>query len=100
MSEIFLAAIERGVDVRLLLSNWTHTRPTMIKYLESLTVISDKNISIRGRYFTVPKNDSQAMIPYARVNHNKYIITDKEAIIMTVSPISTIKGAPQESLKI
>jgi len=55
----------------------------MIKYLESLTVISDKNISIRGRYFTVPKNESQAVIPYARVNHNKYIITDKEAIIMT-----------------
>jgi len=79
------AAVERKVDVRLLLSNWTSTRPEMLNYLESLTVISQpkKHIAIRGRYFKVPVSESQAKIPFARVNHNKYIITDKEAIIMT-----------------
>ena len=28
------AAIERGVEVRLLLSNWTDTRPAMLHYLQ------------------------------------------------------------------
>ena len=37
----------------------------------------DKNISVKGRYFQVPSNDSQAKIPFARVNHNKYIVTDR-----------------------
>ena len=31
------AAIERGVEVKLLLSNWTSTRPEMEDYLKSLT---------------------------------------------------------------
>jgi len=79
------AAIERGVEVRLLLSNWTDTRPAMLHYLQSLTAIDqpDKNISVKGRYFQVPSNVSQAKIPFARVNHNKYIVTDREALIMT-----------------
>ena len=34
------AAIERGVEVKLLLSNWTSTRPEMKDYLKSLTDIS------------------------------------------------------------
>ena len=34
------AAIERGVEVKLLLSNWTSTRPEMERYLKSLTSIS------------------------------------------------------------
>ena len=34
------AAIERGVEVKLLLSNWTSTRPQMKDYLKSLTDLS------------------------------------------------------------
>ena len=34
------AAIERGVEVKLLLSNWTSTRPAMEDYLKSLTDLS------------------------------------------------------------
>ena len=34
------AAIQRGVEVKLLLSNWTSTRPEMKDYLKSLTDIS------------------------------------------------------------
>ena len=34
------AAIERGVEVKLMLSNWTSTRPAMLGYLKSLTDIS------------------------------------------------------------
>ena len=34
------AAIERGVEIKFLLSNWTNTRPYMEDYLKSLTVLS------------------------------------------------------------
>lgn len=34
------AAIERGVKVKLLLSNWTSTRPDMKGYLRTLTDLS------------------------------------------------------------
>jgi len=79
------AAIERGIEVRLLLSNWTHTRSNMKNYLRSLTSINQpkQQITVQGRFFTVPANASQSKIPFARVNHNKYIVTDKEAMVMT-----------------
>ena len=79
----FPAAIERGVEVRMLLSNWTHTRSNEKNYLASLTALNQSDVSIEGKWFTVPTNADQARIPYSRVNHNKYIVTDKEAIIMT-----------------
>lgn len=31
----------------------------------------------------MPSNDDQAKIPYARVNHNKYMVTDNTAFIGT-----------------
>ena len=41
-------------------------------------------MNIRGRYFQVPSfTPAQKAIPFARVNHNKYIVTDKEAMIGT-----------------
>ena len=41
-------------------------------------------MNIRGRYFQVPIfTPAQKAIPFARVNHNKYIVTDEEAMIGT-----------------
>ena len=41
-------------------------------------------MKIRGRYFQVPSfTPAQKAIPFARVNHNKYIVTDEEAMIGT-----------------
>jgi len=79
------AAIEKGIEVRLLISNWPHTRDNQKNYLRSLTALNqpEHNVNIQGRWFTVPANKSQAEIPFARVNHNKYIVTDKEALVMT-----------------
>ena len=38
----------------------------------------------RVRLFTVPSfSPGQAAIPFARVNHNKYLVTDKTAYIGT-----------------
>ena len=45
---------------------------------------SSTNIDIQGRYFKVPSfTPAQKAIPFSRVNHNKYIITDKAALIGT-----------------
>lgn len=33
------------------------------------------------RLFVVPANKTQAQIPYARVNHNKYMVSDQVAYI-------------------
>lgn len=33
------------------------------------------------RLFMVPASEAQAHIPYARVNHNKYMVTEKAAYI-------------------
>ena len=41
-------------------------------------------MNIRGRYFQVPSfTPAQKAIPFARVNHNKYIVTDEKAMIGT-----------------
>lgn len=80
------AAIERGVRVRLLASKWSHTRKAMFVFLNSLN--SFRLLSTRGRIeakvFTVPTiGPDQGRIPFARVNHNKYMVTDESAYIGT-----------------
>lgn len=41
-------------------------------------------ISLMQRLFVVPASPKQKEIPYARVNHNKYMVTDKIAYIGTL----------------
>jgi len=80
------AAINKGVKVRLLVSNWAHTRPSIHRYLKSLTSLTgdDPNVDIQVKMFTVPSfTPEQEKIPFARVNHNKYMVTDKHAYIGT-----------------
>lgn len=80
------AAINRGVKVRLLGSHWNHTRPAMLKYLTSLQDISGDRprVDIKVKMFTVPAfTPQQEQIPFGRVNHNKYMVTDKEGFIGT-----------------
>lgn len=80
------AAIDRGVRVRLLISHWDHTRPSMMRYLRSLAVLSGSHpsVDIQVRMFTVPAfTPEQKKIPFARVNHNKYMVTDKQGYIGT-----------------
>jgi len=83
----FVAALERGVHVRLLLSDWPHSRADMWRHLQSLMALNGARrgtVSVEGRKFLVPAFDpSQAAIPFARVNHNKYMVTDKEAYVGT-----------------
>ena len=81
------AAINRKVSVRLMASHWNHTRKSMPIFLESLAAFNDTKLfgaDIEVKLFVVPAfTPSQASIPFARVNHNKYMITDEDAYIGT-----------------
>jgi len=80
------AAYDRGVEVKLLASHWAHTRPDIIPFLKSLAAVNNSyspaNVGVN--MFVVPSfTEQQAHIPYARVNHNKYMVTDSIAYIGT-----------------
>ncbi|XP_077530171.1 5'-3' exonuclease PLD3-like [Haemaphysalis longicornis] len=78
------AAIKRRIEVHLLVSHWNHTHPTMINYLRSLSEIRSRYVNIHVKLFTVPAfTPEQEKIPFARVNHNKYMVTDNKAYIGT-----------------
>ncbi|XP_056139309.1 5'-3' exonuclease PLD3 [Lampris incognitus] len=78
-------AYERRVKVRLLISCWASTQPVMLPFLRSLASVQDpkSKLDIQVRLFVVPANPKQKEIPFARVNHNKYMVTDKVAYIGT-----------------
>ncbi|XP_042660988.1 5'-3' exonuclease PLD3 [Tyto alba] len=79
------AVFERRVKVRLLAGCWPHSQATMFPFLKSLAAIADNQTrySVEVRLFMVPASAAQARIPYARVNHNKYMVTEKVAYIGT-----------------
>ncbi|XP_072545858.1 5'-3' exonuclease PLD4 isoform X2 [Salminus brasiliensis] len=78
------SAFERNVAVRLLVSCGRDSDPSVLPFLKSLAALDSPshNISIEVRLHIVPVAN-QTGIPYARVNHNKYMVTDKTAYIGT-----------------
>ncbi|XP_075968103.1 5'-3' exonuclease PLD3 isoform X2 [Anarhichas minor] len=76
---------EKRVKVRLLISCWASTQPVMFPFLKSLASVYDpkSRLDIQVRLFVVPASPKQKEIPFARVNHNKYMVTDKIAYIGT-----------------
>ncbi|XP_037325069.2 5'-3' exonuclease PLD3 [Pungitius pungitius] len=78
-------AYEKRVTVRLLISCWGSTKPVMFSFLKSLASVYDpkSRLDIQVRLFVVPTSPKQKEIPFARVNHNKYMVTDKIAYIGT-----------------
>lgn len=79
------AAYERRVKVRLLVSCWGHSDPSMLSFLLSLAALrkNHTHFDIQVKFFVVPSDKAQAQIPYARVNHNKYMVTESTAYIGT-----------------
>ncbi|XP_055713757.1 5'-3' exonuclease PLD3-like isoform X2 [Phlebotomus papatasi] len=79
------AAIENKVSVKLLISWWNNSRPAEDYFLRSLEDISNtyQNVDIQIKRFIVPSSEDQARIPFARVNHNKYMVTDNVAFVGT-----------------
>lgn len=76
-------AYERKIRVRLLISCWDSTNPIMFPFLRSLASLQENKLDVQVKIFTVPSNPQQKEIPFARVNHNKYMVTDRVAYIGT-----------------
>ena len=75
---ILNAANNRGVKVRIMMSNWEFTRSylkTSNNYLQYL-ISNDKNHNIEIRYSSFPIHNP--CVPYSEVDHAKYIIVDGE----------------------
>ncbi|NWR65551.1 PLD3 Phospholipase, partial [Bucorvus abyssinicus] len=79
------AVFERRVRVRLLAGCWRHSKAAMFPFLKSLAALADNrtHYGVEVRLFLVPASAAQARIPYARVNHNKFMVTEKAAYIGT-----------------
>nr|XP_036847446.1 5'-3' exonuclease PLD4 isoform X3 [Manis javanica] len=78
------AAVDRGVHVRLLVSCWLNTDPSMFPYLRSLQALSNPaaHVSVDVKVFIVPvRNHSN--IPFSRVSHSKFMVTERAAYIGT-----------------
>lgn len=79
------AAINHKINIKMLISRWNHSRSSEDYFLKSLTSLNKSypGVSIEVRRFIVPANKTQEKIPFARVNHNKYMVTDNVAFIGT-----------------
>ncbi|XP_022361176.1 phospholipase D4 isoform X2 [Enhydra lutris kenyoni] len=78
------AAFNRGVRVRLLVSCWPHTDPSMFPDLRSLQAFSNPaaGVSVDVKVFIVPVGN-HSNIPFSRVSHSKFMVTEKAAYIGT-----------------
>lgn len=78
------AAVTRGVQVRLLVSCWLNSDPRMFPFLRSLQALSDPlaGISLDVKVFIVPVGN-HSNIPFSRVNHSKFMVTERAAYIGT-----------------
>ncbi|XP_040915972.1 5'-3' exonuclease PLD4 [Toxotes jaculatrix] len=81
---IRMAAFERKVTIRMLISCGRDSDPAMLPFLQSLAAMDSPhhNINIQVKLYIVPAGN-HSDIPYSRVNHNKYMVTDKVAYIGT-----------------
>ncbi|KAM3612972.1 uncharacterized protein V6R79_018088 [Siganus canaliculatus] len=84
-SALRAAACTRGVQVRLLVSCWKHSPAAMFTFLQSQLVLNRPPLkcNVEVKIFTVPSTAEQAQIPFARVNHAKYMVTDRVLYIGT-----------------
>ncbi|XP_070402792.1 5'-3' exonuclease PLD4-like isoform X1 [Nothobranchius furzeri] len=78
------AAFERKVKVRMLISCGRDSNPAMLPFLQSLASLDypHHHIHIHIKLFIVPVGN-KSDIPFTRINHNKYMVTDKTAYIGT-----------------
>ncbi|XP_028271247.1 phospholipase D3 isoform X2 [Parambassis ranga] len=84
-SALRAAACTRRVQVRLMVSCWQHSPASMFIFLQSLLVLNKPPLKcdIDVKIFHVPSTAEQEKIPFARVNHAKYMVTDRVVYIGT-----------------
>uniref|UniRef100_A0A8C5GZ83 PLD phosphodiesterase domain-containing protein n=1 Tax=Gouania willdenowi TaxID=441366 RepID=A0A8C5GZ83_GOUWI len=78
------AAFETNVKFRMLISCGRDSDPAVLPFLQSLASLGSpsQQLNIEIKLFIVPVGN-QSDIPYTRINHNKYMVTDKVAYIGT-----------------
>ncbi|KAA0711676.1 Phospholipase D4 [Triplophysa tibetana] len=87
------SAFEKNISVRLLFSCGLDTDPSVLPFLRSLDALRSPsdglNIQVMlfgvfdwQKLYVIPVGN-RSHIPYAKVNHNKYMVTDKVAYIGT-----------------
>ncbi|KAM8909152.1 5'-3' exonuclease PLD3 isoform 2-T2 [Spinachia spinachia] len=84
-SALRAAACTRDVQVRLLVSCWKHSPASMFPFLQSLLALNRPPLKcdIEVKVFTVASTAEQMRIPFARVNHAKFMVTDRVVYIGT-----------------
>ncbi|XP_029020895.1 5'-3' exonuclease PLD3 isoform X2 [Betta splendens] len=84
-SALRAAGCTRGVEVRLMVSCWKHSSASMFTFLQSLQVLVRPPLkcNIHVKIFAVPSSVEQMKIPFARVNHAKFMVTDRVVYIGT-----------------
>ncbi|MBL8684613.1 MAG: hypothetical protein JNK05_35890 [Myxococcales bacterium] len=93
---VLSAALTKRVHVRLLVSKWAHTSPIVEPFLQALQRTADAGradarmlaAQLEVKLFTVPGWDStvgarRAYPGHSRVNHTKYIVTDRRINVGT-----------------
>lgn len=89
-------AFVRGSNIKMLIGKWDHTANVQINGLRSLahfgqnfcnnTLFNDKkwcNSTLEIRQYVVPDPIGYEKFPYTRVNHAKFMVTEKRAFIST-----------------
>eukprot|EP01089_Gocevia_fonbrunei_P016017 TRINITY_DN4867_c0_g1_i2.p1 TRINITY_DN4867_c0_g1~~TRINITY_DN4867_c0_g1_i2.p1 ORF type:complete len:416 (+),score=74.53 TRINITY_DN4867_c0_g1_i2:32-1279(+) len=73
------SAAFRGVSVRFLTAKWNHTYAATLQYFESLNELENVEVKM----FSVPPQPNQEPVPFTRVNHAKFMVTDKQTYVGT-----------------
>lgn len=78
------SAVDRNVSVCLLVSCGRESDPAVWPFIRSLDALHSPsdNINMAVRVFVIPEGN-QSHIPYSRINHNKYMVTDTVAYVGT-----------------
>lgn len=96
MNALLRAVIQRGVHVRLLISQWEYSSPAAAAYLQAMQAMADASLldetvphgKLEIRRFRLSGWDrttgSKRLYPdYSRVNHAKFIVTEQRVNIGT-----------------
>ncbi|KAM9708917.1 5'-3' exonuclease PLD4 isoform 1-T2 [Menidia menidia] len=77
-------AYEKRVKIRMLISCGRDSSPGMLPFLQSLASIDSPqhHLHVQIKLYIIPVGN-MSDIPFSRVNHNKYMVTDKVAYIGT-----------------
>eukprot|EP00696_Hemimastix_kukwesjijk_P004537 gnl/Hemi2/157_TR46_c0_g1_i1.p1 gnl/Hemi2/157_TR46_c0_g1~~gnl/Hemi2/157_TR46_c0_g1_i1.p1 ORF type:complete len:630 (+),score=201.46 gnl/Hemi2/157_TR46_c0_g1_i1:135-2024(+) len=72
------AAFGRNVSVRLMMAKWNYSDPILFSFLKSINGFAGVCVKL----FEIPDFPG-VQVPYTRVNHAKYMVSDKAAYVGT-----------------